>query len=135
VHYPLKARDDEASLVKAIRRLVRRHPRYGYRRIRARLAAMGWNVNLKRVRRLMVTLGCQPRIRRKTSAKRAFPGSAANACTSRPSQACNDVWTCDFIHDRTISGGSLKWLSVVDEYTRELLVSDGFRRNGRITAD
>ena len=122
VRYPSKTRDDEASLVKAIRRLVRRHPRYGYRRIRARLAALGWNVNLKRVRRLMVTLGCQPRLRRKTRAKRAFPGSAENACTSRPAQVRNDVWTCDFLHDRTISGGSLKWLSVVDEYTRELLV-------------
>lgn len=122
VRYQAKARDDEAALVKAIRRLVRRHPRYGSRRIRARLMATGWKVNLKRVRRLMVALGCQPRIRRKTRAKRAFPGSSKNACTSRPATEPNDVWTCDFIHDRTISGGSLKWLSVVDEYTRELLV-------------
>ena len=122
VRYEAKARDDEASLVKAIRQLVRRHPRYGYRLIRARLMATGWNVNLKRVRRLMVSLGCQQRICRKTKAKRSFPGSGKNACTSRPATARNDVWTCDFIHDRTISGGSLKWLSVVDEYTRELLV-------------
>ena len=122
VRYEATARDDEAALVKAIRRLVRRHPRYGYRMIRARLEATGWKVNLKRVRRLMASLGCQQRIRRKTRAKRRFPGSGKNACTSRPSTARNDVWTCDFIHDRTISGGSLKWLSVVDEYTRELLV-------------
>lgn len=122
VRYEAKARDDEASLVKAIRQLVRRHPRYGYRMIRARLMATGWEVNLKRVRRLMASLGCQQRIRRKTKAKRSFPGSGKNACTSRPATALNDVWTCDFIHDRTISGGSLKWLSVVDEYTRELLV-------------
>jgi hypothetical protein len=41
---------------------------------------------------------------------------------ARPATATNDVWTCDFLHDRTVTGGSLKWLSVVDEYTRELLV-------------
>jgi transposase InsO family protein len=30
--------------------------------------------------------------------------------------------TCDFIHDRTASGRPLKWLTLVDEYTRECLV-------------
>lgn len=122
VRYRPKARSDEASLVTAIRRLVRRHPRYGSRRIRAQLVAKGWTVNVKRVRRLMVTLGCQPRKRRKSKGNRTFPGTGANGCTTRPATAPNDVWTCDFIHDRTISGGSLKWLSVVDEYTREVLL-------------
>ena len=122
LRYRPQTRSDEAAVVTAIRRLVRRHPRYGYRRIRARLVAQGWRVNVKRVRRLMVTLGCQPRKRRKSQTKRAFPGTGANGCTSRPATAANDVWTCDFIHDRTISGGPLKWLSVVDEYTREVLL-------------
>jgi putative transposase len=31
------------------------------------------------------------------------------------------VWTCDLIFDRTRAGGSLKCLSLVDEYTRECL--------------
>jgi transposase InsO family protein len=31
------------------------------------------------------------------------------------------VWTWDFIHDRTTNGRPLKWLSIVDEYTRECL--------------
>ena len=122
LRYEAKARDGEASLVKAILRLVRRHPRYGSRRVHARLVASGWKANLKRVRRLLASLGCQPRIRRKTGGKRKYPGSSTNGCTARPATGRNDVWTCDFIHDRTVSGGSLKWLSVVDEYTRELLV-------------
>lgn len=122
VRYEPKTREGEATLVQAIRRLVRRHPRFGHRRIHARLVATGWAVNLKRVRRLLVTRGCQQRIRRKSRAKRRFPGSSRNGCTTRPSTTRNDVWTCDFLHERTISGGSLKWLSVVDEYTRELLV-------------
>jgi transposase InsO family protein len=33
----------------------------------------------------------------------------------------NDVWAYDFIHDRRVDGRPLKWLTLVDEYTRELL--------------
>ena len=122
VRYQPTARGDEAALVAAIRRLVRRHPRFGHRRIHARLEATGWRANRKRVRRLMIALGCRPRRRKKSLARGGFPGTGGNACVARPATARNDVWTCDFTHDRTVSGGSLKWLSVVDEYTRELLV-------------
>ncbi len=122
VRYRPKARGDEAKLVTALRRLARRPPRYGYRRLRARPVATGRTVNVKRVRRLTTRLGLKPRIRRKHKAKRTFPGTSGNGCTARPATAKNDVWTCDFVHDRTVSGGSLKWLSVVDEYTRELLL-------------
>src|SRR6185295_12068637 len=31
------------------------------------------------------------------------------------------VWAWDFIFDRTSNGRSIKWLSIVDEYTRECL--------------
>ncbi len=122
LRYRPRPRDNEMSLVREIRRLVRRHPRFGYRRIWARLVARGWRVNVKRVRRLWRALGLKRRIRRKPQGKGVFPGSSANSCMARPATAINDVWTCDFIHDRTMTGGSLKWLSVVDEYTRELLV-------------
>ena len=50
------------------------------------------------------------------------PGLSANSCVQQPARFKNDVWTCDFIHDRTAEGGSLKWLTLVDEYTRECLV-------------
>src|ERR1700712_2970628 len=49
-------------------------------------------------------------------------GGGGNSCVQKPSRFKNDVWTCDFIHDRTAGGGSLKWLTLVDEYTRECLV-------------
>ena len=31
------------------------------------------------------------------------------------------MWAWDFIFDRTTSGSSLTWLSIVDEYTRKCL--------------
>ena len=122
VRYRAKARDDEARLVAAIRKLARRHPRYGYRRIHACLVATGWSVNLKRVRRLWRSLGLKVRIRRKKRGRSIHPGTSANSCVAKPATGRNDVWTCDFVQSRTATGGLLKWLSVVDEYTRELLV-------------
>ena len=50
------------------------------------------------------------------------PGASANSCVNQPARFKNDVWTCDFIHDRTAGGRPLKWLTLVDEYTRECLV-------------
>jgi len=106
-----------------MKRLARRHPRYGYRRIHALLLRAGWSVNLKRVRRLWISLGLRRPLRlRKPRKLGPKPGTSANSCVQQPARFKNDVWTCDFIHDRTASGRSLKWLTLVDEYTRECLV-------------
>jgi putative transposase len=125
LRYTPKQREDEPRLIAAIRRLARRHPVYGYRFIHARLKKQGWEVNRKRVRRLWRALGLQkPSRPRNPKRKGIFRGASANRCVNRPARGKGEVWTCDFIADRTISGGSLKWLTVVDEYTREFL---GFR--------
>ena len=115
--------DDEAPLVREIKRLARRHPRYGYRFIHALLGRGGFTVNLKRVRRLWKELGLRRPVRlRKPRKLGPKPGSSANSCTQQPARFKNGVWTCDFIHDRTSEGRPLKWLTLVDEYTRECLV-------------
>ena len=54
-------------------------------------------------------------------------GQDRNACHLRPSRGKDDVWTWDFIFDRTSDGRSLKWLSLVDEYTRECLALEARR--------
>jgi putative transposase len=82
-----------------------------------------WSVHRKRVHRLWIELGLKRPTRRKKPRKLgAKPGVGGNSCVPKPSRFTNDVWTCDFIHDRTAGGGSLKWLTVVDESTRECLV-------------
>jgi len=123
LRYRRSRRVDEPALSKEIKRLARRHPRYGYRRIHALLVRRGWSVNVKRVRRLWMTLGLRRPLRlRKPRKPGPKPGTSANSCVQQPARFKNDVWTCDFIHDRTAGGGSLKWLTLVDEYTRECLV-------------
>ncbi len=122
IRYRSSASAKDEPLVRAIRRLARRHPRYGYRRIHARLTHQGWTVNLKRVRRLWIELGLRRAVRRKKSRKLgAKRGTSRNSCVNQPARFKNDVWTCDFVADRTVSGQTLKWLSLVDEYTRECL--------------
>ena len=122
LRYQPKRRADEEPLCKEIKRLARRHVRYGYRRIHALLVRRGWSVNLKRTRRLWRILGLRRPVRlKKTRKSGPKPGTSANSCVQRPARFKNDVWTCDFIHDRTVSGRPLKWLTLVDEYTRECL--------------
>jgi putative transposase len=123
LRYRPSRRADEQPLSREIKRLARRHPRFGYRRIHALLVRGGWSVNLKRVRRLWNSLGLRRPLRlRKPRKLGPKPGTSANSCVQQPARFKNDVWTCDFIHDRTAGGRPLKWLTLVDEYTRECLV-------------
>jgi transposase InsO family protein len=122
LRYRRRDRSSEAPLVRAIRRLARKHPRYGYRRVHALLLRDGWQVNLKCVHRLWKELGLRRPIRRRKARKRGpKPGPSANSCVNQPAGFKNDVWTYDFIADRTSDGGTLQWLTLVDEYTRECL--------------
>jgi putative transposase len=115
-------RQHEAPLVKAIKRLALEHPRWGYRFIHILLEREGWQVNLKRVHRLWRELKLQRRVRRRKAKKLGpKPGTSANSCVNQPARCKNDVWAYDFVADRTAGGGPLKWLTLVDEYTRECL--------------
>lgn len=98
--------------------LVRRHPRFGYRRIAALLAREGFPAGVDRVYRLWRREGLK--VSRKATKKRRL-GDSQNACRRRTAERKNDVWAWDFIFDWTENGTSLKWLSIVDEYTRECL--------------
>jgi transposase InsO family protein len=115
-------RSQEAPLIKAIQRLARKHRRWGYRFLHALLEREGWQVNLKRSHRLWRELKLQRPLRRKKAKKPGCKrGTSANSCVNQPAQFKNDVWTNDFVAERTVSGGALKWLTLVDEYTRECL--------------
>lgn len=113
-----RRREEEEKLVGEILVLVRRHPRFGYRRIWAMLRRKGWRVNRKRIWRLWRQQGLK--VPRKQRKKRRL-GSSANSCVRRRAGYRNHVWAWDFIFDRTSDGRALKWLTLEDEYTRECL--------------
>src|SRR5439155_14299421 len=116
LRYRRRHRADDPALTREIPRLARRHPRYGYRRVPAMLVRRGGTVNLKRVRRLGKELGLRRPVRlRKPRKLGPKPGVSANSCVQQPTRFKDDVWTCDFIHDRTADGRPLKWLTLVVE--------------------
>jgi transposase InsO family protein len=107
---------DEAALVSRLHELVRRWPRFGYRRIHALLRREGWRINRKRTYRMWKNEGFKvPRKQR----KRRRIGVSANGIVRRRAAGINDVWCWDFIHDRDEKGRPLRWLLIEDEFTRE----------------
>jgi putative transposase len=122
LRYRAASREGDLPLLKAIKRLACKYPRWGYRRIHVLLQRKGWTVNLKRVRRLWREANLQRPIRRRRPDKLGPKrGSSVNSCRNRPALFKNDVWTYDFVADRTALGKPLRWLTLVDEYTKECL--------------
>ena len=103
----------EARLLEKLLALHAAHPRYGYRRMTALLRRAGWTVNRKAVQRLWVLAGLQ--VLRKRCGKRRGRGAHSHLVAARP----GEIWTLDFMHERTAEGRSLRLLGVLDEFTRE----------------
>lgn len=98
--------------------VARRRPRWGYRRTAWRLRQEGWRASDTRVYRLWRREGLKvPKKKR----KRRRLGSSVNGCVRRRAAHPDHVWCWDFVFDRTATGSPLKWLSIIDEYTRECL--------------
>jgi transposase InsO family protein len=128
--YVATAPDFEAKLVARMTALAERHPRWGYRPIHNLLVEEGWRVNKKRIERLWRQEGLQvPPRRLKPSGGKAF-GDASNSAANLPALYRNHVWSYDFMSARTVDGGALRILNVLDEHTREALGSKVARSIG-----
>jgi transposase InsO family protein len=117
--YVAVPRDGDEALVRRLHELVRLHPRRGYRMMCGILRLDGWRVNVKRVHRLWKREGF--RVPGKQHKRRRF-GHSENGILRRRAEHKNHVWCVDFIHDRDDHDRPLKWLSVVDEFTRECVL-------------
>ena len=105
-------REGDEQLKAELRVIAGENPAAGYGTAWALLRREGLGVNHKRVQRLWREAGLtQPRKRK----RRRRTGEGVPVKATR----MNDVWTYDFVHDRTVGGGALRMLTVEDEYTRE----------------
>ncbi|AMV30481.1 IS2 transposase TnpB [Pirellula sp. SH-Sr6A] len=111
-------KDDDARLTKKILDCVRERPRWGYRRITQLLRRSGELINVKRVYRLWKAAGLK--VPRKSRLKRAT-GEKENACHLQPAGCKNDIWSWDFVQASTVGGKTIRFLNIVDEYTRVCL--------------
>lgn len=107
-------RQEDAPLSECLRKIAGKHKRFGYRRAHILLKRDGLVVNHKRVYRLWHSegLSVQRRVKKKRSLRPKQERPCAAACV-------NHVWCVDFIHDQTMSGSSLRFLCLTDEWTRQ----------------
>ena len=113
-HYKSR-RPSQAELVKKLRTLASKRPRWGYRMLHVLLRRTGEKVNHKRVYRLyrQEKLGVRRRERKRmTSVARTLLPAATMP---------NERWAMDFVSDVTAQGRRFRILTVVDEFTRECL--------------
>lgn len=107
------APDRNLALREQIVALAHRHRRYGAGMIYLKLRQAGQPVNHKRVDRLYAEAGLQVRRRK----RKKVPVSDRQPL-GRPQKA-NQVWSMDFVFDRTAEGRVIKCLTVVDDATHE----------------
>ena len=107
------APDQNGALREQIVALAHRHRRYGAGMIYLKLRQAGQRVNHKRVERLYAEAGLQVRRR-----KRKKVPVADRHPLVRPQKA-GQVWSMDFVFDRTAEGQVIKCLTVVDDATHE----------------
>ncbi len=116
--YKTKRSDKDKAVTAEIIRLAKKHKRYGYRMITAKLRQDNWDVNHKRIQRIWQKEGLQVSYRRKFKKAK---GSSGNSCAVKKAEYPNHVWTYDFMSDQTEDGRRLKLLTILDEFTRESL--------------
>jgi len=105
--------DRNCVLKEKIIALAQRHRRYGAGMIYLKLRQAGEIVNHKRVDRLYAQAGLQVTKRK----RKKIPLSERHPL-ERPTTP-NQVWSMDFVFDRTAEGRSIKSLTVVDDATHE----------------
>ena len=119
--YEARVADDEPRLVTDLTRLATQYGRYGYRRITELLRWDGWLVNHKRVERIWHREGLKVP-RRQPKRRRLWLGDGS--CVRLRPERPNHVWSYDFVEARTSDGRKLRFLNILDEFTRECLSID-----------
>ena len=108
-------RPDDDELRAAIRRIATERRRFGYRRLHAMLQREGFEVNIKKVRRIYAEERLQ--VRRRGGRKRALGTRRPMVVPEGPNQR----WSLDFVSDQFTDGRRFRILAVVDDFTRECL--------------
>ena len=119
IYYKARVSDiDDISLLNEIRDVWECYPFYGYRRITKELQAKGYNVNRKRVQRLMQLGGIQaicpgPNTSRRNKLHKVHPYLLRDVPIIRPNQA----WMVDITYLR-MDSGFVYLVALIDVHSR-----------------
>jgi putative transposase len=104
----------QQQMLRRMKALSEKHPRYGYRRIAVLLRQEGWAAGKRQVQRWRREEGFRVPPSRRKVVRRGLSTGLPTKATRR-----GEVWTWDFIADATQRGGPLRMLTILDEHTRE----------------
>lgn len=112
---------ENLQLMKLIDQQYLKTPFYGYRRMTVYLKGLGFDVNFKRVLRLMRLIGLQAIYPKKNLSKgdhahKIYPYLLRNYSIQRP----NQVWATDITYI-PLSGGFVYLVAIIDWYSRYVL--------------
>ena len=137
-YYKAKAKSSdevklEADLIDRIEAICLEFPRYGYRRVTHQLKHEGWQVNHKKVLRLMRESDLLCRVKRKkvvtTNSNHRFP-RYPNLIKGIVINRLNQVWIADITYIR-IKTGFVYLAAILDAYSRRVI---GYAISRRIDA-
>ena len=111
-HYKSR-RTDQVAVARRIKEICETRVRYGYRRVHVLLRREGWQVNIKKTRKIYNELGLQ--LRNKHPKRRV---KAKLRDVRQEAVGPNDVWAMDFVHDQLALGKKLRILTIVDTHSR-----------------
>lgn len=110
----------DAELREVLTTLAANHPTYGYRRLTALLGRQGWQVNHKRIQRLMQQMGLQRPVKRRktrtTNSDHPFP-RYPNLVRDEEAQQPDAIWVADITYVR-LERGFVYLAVIMDVFTR-----------------
>jgi putative transposase len=109
-------RTEEVKLIGRIHELSEQYPRFGYRKVFVLMRNEGWKIGRERLRLLRRREGL--RVPQKRPKRRRRGSSTTNPQSAKHP---NHVWSYDFVSDQTSDGRTIRFLTVIDEYTRRAL--------------
>jgi putative transposase len=113
---------DDGLLEEKMRAVVTKHRRFGLPRVHYMLSRDGHVKNEKRTKRVYKKLGLQLYKR-----KRRKKMGAVVRVPKAQAKHLNDIWSFDFVFDRTDTGRKIKCLTIVDDLSKRspgMLASD-----------
>jgi len=118
--YKTIKRDDEDEIRAKIIEKACNYGRTGYRQVTSMLRNEGIPINHKRVERIWREEGLK-RPQKQTKRRRLWLNDGS--CVRLRAEHRNHVWSYDFVEDKTVDGKKIRFLNIIDEFTRECLAS------------
>ena len=113
--------DADPALNQALTSIYERHPYYGSRRMQLALRDAGWDLGIRRIRRLMRALGLAPvHPQPRTSVPHKTHETYPYLLRARAIKASNDVWAADITYI-PMARGHVYVVAIMDWYSRRVL--------------